>query len=303
MSENNETKTHSQDYFGEWRDFWWNQDFIKLIAKRWNLNNVNTVLDVGCGVGHWGRVLMPFFSKSALLSGIDMETISVSKAKSLAQANGTEDRCTYSVARAESIPFPSDSFDMVTCQTLLIHVPDVIKVLTEMKRVLKPNGLLMVAEPNNAISNLIENSFSFNDPIETKLKRIHFALTCEYGKASLGLGHNSIGDLIPKMFAQLNLSNIKVYQSDKAFSYIPPYDSVEQKANIKQALEWSENEFFMWESEEAKKYFLAGGGSITDFNSYWELIRKENLRFKEGIMKKNLYMAGGSLLYLISGRK
>ncbi len=59
----------------------------------------------------------------------------------------------------------------------------------------------------------------------------------------------------------------------------------------------------MWGFEETKKYFLAGGGSKADFNSYWELIRKENLRFKEEIMKKNLHMSGGGVLYLISGRK
>lgn len=28
---------HSAEYFGEQRDFWWNHDFLQLMARRWNL--------------------------------------------------------------------------------------------------------------------------------------------------------------------------------------------------------------------------------------------------------------------------
>ncbi len=48
---------HSAEYFGETRDHWWHDDFIEMIAKRWRLESVRSILDVGCGVGHWGRVL------------------------------------------------------------------------------------------------------------------------------------------------------------------------------------------------------------------------------------------------------
>jgi 2-polyprenyl-3-methyl-5-hydroxy-6-metoxy-1,4-benzoquinol methylase len=50
-------KPHSADYFGATRDFWWNHDFLELMSARWRLAAVRSVLDVGCGVGHWGRCL------------------------------------------------------------------------------------------------------------------------------------------------------------------------------------------------------------------------------------------------------
>ena len=46
---------HSAEYFGESRDFWWNEDFLGLLLKRWDVACVRNVLDAGCGVGHWGQ--------------------------------------------------------------------------------------------------------------------------------------------------------------------------------------------------------------------------------------------------------
>ena len=33
---------------GDWRDTWWNDDFLSMMARRWRLEQVQTVLDVGC---------------------------------------------------------------------------------------------------------------------------------------------------------------------------------------------------------------------------------------------------------------
>ena len=32
-----ETKGHSEEYFGDFRDYWYNRDFLELMAKRWEL--------------------------------------------------------------------------------------------------------------------------------------------------------------------------------------------------------------------------------------------------------------------------
>jgi hypothetical protein len=42
QNENNKHKPHSADYFVESRNHWWNQDFLELMAKRWDLSNVSS---------------------------------------------------------------------------------------------------------------------------------------------------------------------------------------------------------------------------------------------------------------------
>ncbi len=303
-SSNNSNRPHSEEYFGEYRDHWWNSDYIELLAKRWNIQNVKTVLDVGCGVGHWGRVLLPVLPPNATIHGIDMEPLHIEKARSIAEQYSASHRLTYSVAQAQSLPFPNESFDMVTCQTVLIHVSDILATIQEMERVLKPGGLLVIAEPNNAANNLVEDSLSFDLPLPKKLARIELALTCENGKSALGEGNNSIGDLIPGLLVQAGISNIRVFLNDKTAPLFPPYNTPEQRANVEQMIEWNATGFLGFDKQVAKRYFLAGGGCNDRFEHLWE--NEHKIAFERscaGIRNNTLHSAGGCVFYVISARK
>jgi ubiquinone/menaquinone biosynthesis C-methylase UbiE len=134
---------------GDWRDTWWSDDFLALMAEKWGFAEVQTVLDVGCGVGHWGQRLMRHLSDSTRLYGVDAEAAWVEGARERAASLGLGDRAVFQTGTAESLPWPDDSMDMVTCQTLLIHVPDLRDAIRKMVRVLRPGGLFLAAEPNN----------------------------------------------------------------------------------------------------------------------------------------------------------
>ena len=64
---------HSAMWFGDSRDYWWNEDFLPLLAARWTLAEHRDVLDVGCGVGHWGRIIARFLPSDARMLGVDRE--------------------------------------------------------------------------------------------------------------------------------------------------------------------------------------------------------------------------------------
>ena len=67
--------------------------------------------------------------------GIDREELWVAKAAQRTITAGFSQRFQYRVALAESLPFDDGTFDLVTCQTLLMHVPNAEHVLSEMLRV------------------------------------------------------------------------------------------------------------------------------------------------------------------------
>ncbi|MDP6943478.1 MAG: class I SAM-dependent methyltransferase, partial [Myxococcota bacterium] len=142
---------HSENYLGSWRSHLWRRDFLALMATRWGLGDVREVLDVGCGNGHWGFALGTALSPDARVVGVDREGGWIDDAREAAEGHGLAGRFTYQTSAAERLPFADASFDMVTCQTVLMHVADPEAVLREMLRVLRPGGLLVAVEPNNLV--------------------------------------------------------------------------------------------------------------------------------------------------------
>lgn len=296
-------KAHSEEYFGEYRDFWWNQDFLKLMGTRLKLDQVHTVLDAGSGVGHWGQLLASVLPKKAQLTGVDFEESSVAKATKRAEQQGLSNRYHYQVGDVTSLPFADETFDMVTCQTVLIHLKDPVAGLREMLRVLKPGGLILAAEPNNFSNRAVASNLTENHSVDEVMERMKFGLLIERGKKALGLGFNSEGDLVPGYLAQLEAEEIQVYLSDKSVPFFPPYLSAEQKANINQMRDWAAREFVGWDRDEMKKYYLAGGGDPAKFDYYWNQGLKDVKEAVQAIDKHKYHSAGGAITYLISARK
>lgn len=46
-----------------------------------------------------------------------------------------------------NLPFPNDTFDLITCFGVLHHIPNVSSVVSELARVLKPDGYILLREP------------------------------------------------------------------------------------------------------------------------------------------------------------
>lgn len=294
---------HSAEYFGETRDHWWDPDFLAALLRRWGLTGCQRVLDVGCGVGHWGRVLLPHLSVEAQLVGFDREAEWVAQASARAKAAGIHERARYIQGDALHMPFSDAAFDLVTCQTVLIHMSDCRAVIREMMRVLEPGGHVLVAEPNNIASSQAVGSARFHEPVEQRLAMTRFQLVCERGKESLGEGNNSIGELVPGMFSEAGLQNVQVCQSSRASPLLPPYTSAAEQALRTQIIEWADRDFWIWSREDTRRYFLAGGGSAPEFESHWKLAMGLSRTEADALRAGRYHGAGGSICYLVSGTK
>lgn len=296
-------KAHSEDYFGEYRDFWWSLDFLKLRLQSLELENVQDVLDLGCGVGHWGQLLAGVLNNNFNLIGVDKEEVSIAKAKERAIERNLNKRFQYQVGDVHSLPFPDNFFDLVTCQTLLIHLPDPKTVLKEMLRVTKTTGSVLLAEPNNFANSAVADSVTLKMTTDEIIDQIRFDLILQKGKKALNLGYNSEGDFLPGYLAELGAKDIKVYLSDKTTPYFPPYETTEQKVNIQQMKEWSERGFLGWEKQDMKNYFVAGGGYHEDFEKLWNERQKRFRQIIKEVEAGTYHSAGGGIQYLIAAKK
>jgi SAM-dependent methyltransferase len=296
-------ESHSAEYFGDTRDHWWNLDFLELMARRLAFDRVRDVLDVGCGVGHWGQLLAHVLPENARVLGVDRDPHWVAQAAERAAARGLADRFTYKAGTAEALPCADASFDLVTCQTVLIHTLDPGAAVAEMIRVARPGGLVLAAEPNNVAASLIFDSVSFHDPVDEVVARVRLQLTCERGKASLREGNNSIGDLVPGLFAARGLVDIRVWQNDKTNLVVPPYDRPEERAMLEERADFIGREFWIWSRADSHRYFLAGGGRAEEFEALWAAAVGGHEKMDKALAERTYAGAGGGIGYLVAGRK
>jgi SAM-dependent methyltransferase len=288
---------------GDWRDSWWNQDFLGLMAHRWRLDQVGSLLDVGCGVGHWGQRLASFLRPGAEVWGVDVEPRFVEQAVARATELGlAQYRAREGVA--EALPFDDGRFDFVTAQTVLIHVPDARVALREMIRVTKPGGCVAVAEPNNLASAVVEMSGAPPVPWSDQEAILRLHHTCEAGKAALGRGNSSVGDLVPGLMAELGFNEIRVHTSDKAAALFPPYDGPGQAVDRQQFVDWYRQDVWpaIGHEADARRLFEAGGGDPSAFDHGWAAVMRFQRRFIEDTERARFHAGRGLVFYLVSGR-
>ena len=108
------------------------------------------ILDFGCGPGTISVGLAKAVAPGEL-HGVDMEESQIELAKSVARVGG-QDNATFHVGDVTDLRFEDDFFDVAHCHNVLMHVPDTAAVLAEVKRVLKPGGIIACREMITASS-------------------------------------------------------------------------------------------------------------------------------------------------------
>lgn len=108
------------------------------------LNDNPKILDLCCGTGH----LVKELSAIGDYTGIDF-------AESMMEyCSATYPENRFVLGDAEKLPFPNDNFDAVVCFWSFHHLLYPGKVLDEIKRVLKPNGFVLIMTFKNVKLNL-----------------------------------------------------------------------------------------------------------------------------------------------------
>lgn len=116
---------------------------VETIVEKLNPKDNERILDCGCGDGLFLVALNEI--SNCQLYGLDIDKTNLRLAKKYLK--GKPVKLVY--GDATKMPFKDEFFDKIYCSEVLEHVADDKKVVSEMKRVLKKRGTLVVTVPNH----------------------------------------------------------------------------------------------------------------------------------------------------------
>jgi ubiquinone/menaquinone biosynthesis C-methylase UbiE len=117
---------------------------IHLLKRKIQLKKGAKILEVGCGRGAGGRLILKSFQPS-LLCALDLDILMIQKAKAYLSADERK-RVSLNVGDVFRLPFKDSVFDTVFGFGVLHHVPDWRGAAAEIARVLKMGGIYFVEE-------------------------------------------------------------------------------------------------------------------------------------------------------------
>ena len=99
------------------------------------------IADLGCGVGMVTQMLAELVGPGGTVVGVDFSGAQIGQARALLPTSMTN--VNFVEASATNTGLPEESFDLVYCRFLLIHLTEPDLALREMHRLLKPSGVLV----------------------------------------------------------------------------------------------------------------------------------------------------------------
>lgn len=142
--------------------------FSADLVKRIDFSRAYNVLELATGTGSLTKQLLAHLPAGAHLTATDLQADMLAVAKQ----DITAGNVSWNEVDMTDIPYIDGQYDLVICQFGLMLVPEKLKALTEMHRVLKPDGRLVLSvwaaitdNPVWSITGKVIESFLGADPI------------------------------------------------------------------------------------------------------------------------------------------
>lgn len=209
MSDNETHESSARNYTMGYSD-----EFQALLSRRNAARNAGhllprlkpglRILDFGCGPGTISMGLADAVAPGEL-HGIDIEETQIEMARAAASA-GEHGNTVFRTGDATDLPYEDDFFDAAHCHAVLMHIPDTAAALAEVKRVLKPGGIISARE-------MIGDSMFFEPDDED----IGGALGVFKKLIAANGGHPQMGKELKGVLHEAGFSDVEVSASFEAF--------------------------------------------------------------------------------------
>jgi len=115
-----------------------------VIIKYLNPQFAERVLDIGCGIGYYVFELSDKFG--CKVEGIDLDAEDIQLANKIKNITKNTN-VNFKVSNVLNLDYPDESFDKIIMSEVLEHIRDDKKVLSDLYRILKPHGYLILSTP------------------------------------------------------------------------------------------------------------------------------------------------------------
>lgn len=165
------------------------------------------VLDVGCGTGAMLNMFADLLPQTEFV-GLDNSNEILSNTLGNDKSN-----IKYKFGEASQLPFADDTFDLVYTRLVLMHNHDPIGIVNEMRRVCKPNGIIISIE--------IDDETMIFYPYERELFEL---IHCHIEYARRKGTDRTMGRKLYSIFKLCGMNDVKVMTQTS--DYEGPYDEI-----------------------------------------------------------------------------
>lgn len=208
------------DYLMQTRGLYLNDDYLAFLVRQvWKMGLPADVVDFGCGFGYMGLKLLPLLPAGSTYTGVDLAEALLAKARDI--FDQTPFRTRFIQADVTDVGLEERRYDLAICHALLLHVSDPIRVLNQMRRCVKPGGLVICIEPHWL--GCMANTHYHGDPQSTYVKLGVLQELYEKDTERTGKDGN-IGIKLPVYMDEVGLTEIACRLSDKVNLLLPHQD-------------------------------------------------------------------------------
>ncbi|GAA5130738.1 methyltransferase domain-containing protein [Pseudonocardia adelaidensis] len=177
----------------------------QMLLDRAGLRPGHVAVDLGCGPRGVLELLAARVSPGGRVVGIDADPAHVAMAAGFAAERGL-DGVEVMAADARCTGLPSGSFDLVHTRTLLVNVPEPVRVVAEMVRLARPGGLVASLEP--------DCEYELCHPPHPAISRMREIFPVVFARNG---ADPQIGRRAPELFRRAGLADVEVEATVRVF--------------------------------------------------------------------------------------
>ena len=189
------------------------------VFDQYSISENNRIIEFGCGTGSIWKDNGNILPNCVEIILTDISPLMIEKAKENLSKNKL---FSYHLMDIQNVPFPDNSFDIVIANHMLYHVPDIQKALSEIKRILKNNGVFYATTVGMYHLMQLETIYRIFDNL------------CKFSYSSdlsfiLENGYNLLRNYFSDIDKRSYIDSLEVTDASDLMDYIASYNNIPKK--------------------------------------------------------------------------